>query len=145
VNRALKVRADFFARFQRANWITFSIQTFHVWLPSVCRRRGENPFCGTQTCGGLLVDARHRPHVRQHYKFAGNAASCRPQATGSFKVRLNLIPKTSRHSTTAGRMPALPALMRFSKVRKICDENFQCQKAIRKRSTRLVKNLRPRF
>jgi hypothetical protein len=39
--RALEVRGEFFARLQRAVIMGDVIQTFHVWLPSVRRCRGE--------------------------------------------------------------------------------------------------------
>jgi len=38
---ALKVRSDVFARLQRADPLSWLIQTFHVWLPSSRRCRGE--------------------------------------------------------------------------------------------------------
>jgi hypothetical protein len=39
--RALEVRGEFFARLQRAVIVREVIQTFHVWLPSARRCRGE--------------------------------------------------------------------------------------------------------
>jgi hypothetical protein len=41
VIRALKVREDFRARLQRADHRDELFQTFHVWLPSPRRCRGE--------------------------------------------------------------------------------------------------------
>ena len=43
-NGALEVRGEFCARLQRAGIMGDVIQTFHVWLPSVRRCRGEYPY-----------------------------------------------------------------------------------------------------
>ena len=50
-SRALEVRTELFARLQRAVHCRIAPQTFHVWLPSLRRCRGETLFALRAHCG----------------------------------------------------------------------------------------------